>query len=90
MNLEPEDLISPEDEAEMQRNFINGHSEDVIEHLQRAVIFMEANKEQVTPDVLEFMREAFTRHATWMRQNGIGLPQQDIDGREQAAVDPPY
>jgi uncharacterized protein (UPF0276 family) len=78
MNIEPEDLMSAEEEAEIQRNHIMGHSEDVLEALERSLIFYKANPEAVTPEAYDLLAEAIANQKTWMLQNGIGLAQPDV------------
>jgi hypothetical protein len=82
MNLEPEDLISPEDEAEMQRNVVLDQSAEVLEAIQRFHIAFKANPEIVPAGAYEMLGEGLSQQLAWMRQNGIGLPQQDVDGNE--------
>lgn len=80
MNIEPEDLISPEEEAEMHRNFVMGHGEEVIDTMERMIAGLQQVKpEAVPPGTYEFLGEALATHKLWLRQNGIGLAQPHIE-----------
>jgi hypothetical protein len=79
MNIEPEDLISPEDEAEMHRNFVMGHGEEVIDTMERMVAAMQSHPSEVSPEAYTILADALANHKLWLRQNGIGLEQPDID-----------
>lgn len=79
MSYEPEDLISPEDEAEIQRGAIRGKITDDLDVIQQTVDFMKKNPEDVEPEAYTHLLDALAAYQVWAKQQGIGLPQPDVD-----------
>lgn len=79
MSHEPEDLISPEDEAEIQRGAIRGKVTDDLVIIKRIVDTMIAHPEAVEPEGHQLLGEMLALYEAYMKQQGIGLPQPDID-----------
>lgn len=79
MSHQPEDLFSPEDESEIQRSAIRGKVSDDLEVIGRMVIQMRANPEAFDPEFIEGMHQMVVMYEAYMKQQGIGLPQPDVD-----------
>jgi len=79
MSKELEDLFSPEDEAEIQRDAIKGKISDDLDIIKQTVDFMKDHPQDIEPEVWTTMQEALASYQVWMKQQGIGMPQPDVD-----------
>ncbi|BCW76259.1 hypothetical protein [Arthrobacter sp. NicSoilB11] len=79
MSQGPEDLFSPEEEAQIQRDAIRNKINDDLDIFEQTLDAIRENPENVGPGVHEAMQEAVTLYKGWMKQQGIGMPQPDVD-----------
>ncbi|WAJ32206.1 hypothetical protein OUO20_13665 [Arthrobacter sp. FX8] len=79
MSQELEDMFSPEDEAHIQREAIKGKITDDIAVFRQMVDSMKQNPRDVEPEVWDAMQEALASYQAWMKQQGIGMQQPDVD-----------
>lgn len=79
MSHEPEDLISPEEEADIQRSAIRGKISDEIDVIERMVRQMETHPDSFEPEFIHGMHHMIVMYQEYMKQQGIGLPQPDVD-----------
>ena len=79
MSHQPEDLISPEEEAEIQRDAILGKVTADLDAISQMVDFMREHPRDVEPEMYASIQQALAQYQVWMKQQGIGMPQPDVD-----------